>query len=191
MENVLYAAGGVLLIAIIIWALRYFSPVRVAGRKGEKAAKKIISTVLRKGDILLNNVELNYEGKKTELDNVIVNKYGVFIIEVKNYSGRLEGGEDDFEWKKYHTTRGGNVYEKTAKNPIKQVKRQTYILAHTLEKNKLKAWIEGFVYLIENNSPVKSPMVLGSVKDIDRAIHTSQKQPLSDDKIKAIVNLLK
>ena len=73
------------------------SPEKVAGKRGEAAAANIIRSVLRKGDLLLTNVEIDCDGKKTELDNVIVNKNGVFIIEVKNYSGSLVGCESDFE----------------------------------------------------------------------------------------------
>lgn len=41
-----------------------------------------------------------------------MNQYGIFIIEVKNYSGKLVGTEDDYEWQKYHTTPSGNTYFK-------------------------------------------------------------------------------
>jgi len=56
----------------------------------------------------------------------------------------IVGGEDDFEWQKYKTTEAGNTYEKTVKNPIRQVKRQIDILAHFLDYYGARAWIEGF-----------------------------------------------
>lgn len=58
---------------------------------------------------------------------MVINRYGVFIIEVKNYKGELVGNGDDYEWKKYKTTGAGNTYEKTVKNPIRQVKRQIHM----------------------------------------------------------------
>ena len=54
-----------------------------AGREREYIAINIIRRVLRNGDVLLTNVDISYDGRKAELDNVIINKYGVFIIEVK------------------------------------------------------------------------------------------------------------
>ena len=49
--------------------------------QGEAAAVKIIRSVMRDDDRLFTGVSIEYDGKKTELGNVIVNKYGVFIIE--------------------------------------------------------------------------------------------------------------
>ena len=77
------------------------SPERRAGHRGEIIATDSIKRVLREGDYLLTNVSISYDGRLAELDNVVVNKYGVFIIEVKNYKGRLYGEENDYTWKKY------------------------------------------------------------------------------------------
>lgn len=106
-------------------------PDRRAGRIGEQKAADMICKVLRDDDRLFLNVKISLDDQRTELDNVIVNPHGVFIIEVKNYSGRLEGAETDYEWAKYHTTEVGNIYSKQVKNPIRQVKRQVYILSHS------------------------------------------------------------
>lgn len=56
--------------------------------------------------------------------NVVVNKYGVFIFEVKNYKGQLYGNEDDYNWKKYKDDGYGNTFVKEVKNPIKIVNRK-------------------------------------------------------------------
>ena len=143
----------------------------VAGRRGEEIATGVIVKILREGDRLLTNVPVTYEGKTTELDNVVVNRNGVFIIEVKNYSGRLEGSENDFNWTKYHRSKGGRVYVKIVKNPLRQVKRQVFILGHFLRENDLPVWVNGYVLLLEDNAPVNSRMLLRSPDEIDRAIH--------------------
>ena len=77
--------------------------------------------------MLLTNVCVQFDGKRTELDNLIINRSGVYIIEVKTYRGRLFGGADDYEWEKYKVTNAGNVYEKTVKNPIKPVQSDTVL----------------------------------------------------------------
>ena len=51
-----------------------------AGRRGERIATEVIKGVLREGDYLFTNISVSYDGKRTELDDVVVNKYGVFII---------------------------------------------------------------------------------------------------------------
>ena len=160
------------------------------GRQGERIATSIIQRVLREDDCLFTNVSVSFDGKPAELDNVIVNKYGVFIIEVKNYKGRLYGSEDDYEWKKYKDDDYGNTFEKDVKNPIKQVNRQTYILAKFLEYYGSRVWVEGYAFLIHGNSPVESKYVLENTADIDKAIHTFEKNRLSVQTVESIKKLL-
>ncbi len=164
------------------------APERRAGRRGEIIATDIIKGVLREGDYLLTNVSISYDERPAELDNVVVNKYGVFIIEVKNYKGWLYGEEDDYTWKKYKDDGYGNTFEMEVKNPIKQVKRQVYILAKYLESYNV--WVEGYVLLIQGNSPVRSEYVFESIEDIDRAIHTFGKNRLSVRDVESIRNIL-
>ena len=183
-------------IAVIVVSLKnisaepYEPPRMRAGRDGEYEAFGIIKSVMRDDDSLFSNVEIAYDGKQTELDNVIVNRYGVFIIEVKNYVGYIVGEEDDFEWRKYKTTRAGNIYEKNVKNPIKQVKRQIYILAKYLNWYGIDVWVDGYAILLEGNSPVKSRYVLSCVADVDKAIHGNGKKPLPKKTVKTIADLL-
>ena len=100
---------------------------------------------------MLTNVKVSFEGKNTELDNVIINNRGVFIIEIKNYNSILIGDEDDFEWIKNKYTEAGNFYQKSVKNPIKQIKRQVYILSGYLKAHGFDVWIEEYVFLVEGN----------------------------------------
>lgn len=165
-------------------------PERRAGRRGEAIAADVIRQVLRDDDYLLTNVRISIPEKETELDNVVVNKYGVFIIEVKNYRGKLVGNEDDYEWEKYKTTDAGNTYEKTVKNPIRQVKRQIHILAQYLKYYGVDVWVKGYVILLHRNSPVDSALVLDSVADIDRALHTPDRTRLDKKTVEKIVELL-
>ncbi|MBR6282298.1 MAG: NERD domain-containing protein, partial [Lachnospiraceae bacterium] len=163
---------------------------RRAGRRGEHFASRLISEVLDDRDILLTNVKLSFDGKPTELDNVIINNRGVFIIEVKNYSGMLIGEEDDFEWVKNKVTDAGNIYQKKVKNPIPQVKRQIYILSGRLKQRKLDVWVEGYVFFVERNSPVQNDFILETRADIHRVIHHGTNNNLSNAEKKRIVDAL-
>ena len=166
------------------------SEVKRAGRKGENAATNIICSVLREDDYLFTNISITYDGKPAEMDNVIVNKYGVFIIEVKNYKGRLYGNEDDYEWVKYKDDGYGNTFEENVKNPIRQVKRQVFILAKYLEYYGSRVWVDGYAMLLRGGSPVESQYILSSVDDIDRAIHTFGRNRLDKKTVENIVKLL-
>lgn len=193
---------GILLAVLCIWLAALFikwlssldwtfeSASERAGRRGEEIAAEIISRVLREGDHLLTNIEIAYDGRQAEMDCIIVNKFGVFIFEVKNYSGQLAGEEDDYEWQKIKITDSGNMYAKQVKNPIRQLKRQVYLLAHYLRHHRVKAWVEGYVILLHQNSPVDSGYIISSLSDIDRAIHTKGKNHLHPKVVEQIIALL-
>lgn len=57
----------------------------LSGCKGERKAFKSLETINAKY-IMLRNVELEFNGHKTELDAVLLTKRGAIIIEVKNTS---------------------------------------------------------------------------------------------------------
>lgn len=179
-----------ILILWVLWDKGYESPRVRAGKEGEKEATEIIKRVLRENDILLTNVRIQYKEKETELDNVIINNRGVFIIEVKNYSGILIGGENDYEWTKYKVSRGGNTYEKQVRNPIKQVKRQVYILSRFLKYYGINVWIDGYVLLLNRNGPVDSSLILESYEQINEAIHKRQQKAMNKKTVLAIKELL-
>ena len=166
-------------------------PERRAGKRGEEMATGIIRDELNEEDILLTNVEVVFQDKEAELDNVIINKYGVFIIEVKYYSGELAGDEDDYEWEKYHQSEGGCLYVKDVKNPIRQVRRQTWVLANYLRSQGIDVWVRGYVIMLGNNCPVDSEYVLTSRQEIREALHRPDRRRLSMRDIDAVVVALK
>ena len=194
-----YTALLVVVFVIIIVLIRrssgggggIFTPeYKRVGIRGEETAARAIKSILREDDRLLTNIKVECEGKRSELDSVVVNKYGVFIIEVKNYYGQIVGNEDDYEWLKYKTTDAGNTYTKTVKNPVKQVKRQVYILARFLENCGERVWVRGYAILLNGNSPVESEYILTSLSGIDRAIHTPDRKMLDEGTVDRITRLL-
>ena len=196
------AVVGVLLAVLCVWLaallIKWLSSLdwtfesasERAGRHGEEIAAEIISRVLKEGDHLLTNIEIAYDGRRAEMDCIVVNKFGAFIFEVKNYSGQLIGDEDDYEWQKIKITDAGNMYAKQVKNPIRQLKRQVYLLAHYLQDHRIRVWVEGRVILLHQNSPVDSGLVISSLSDIDKAIHTEGKKRLHPKEIGQIITLL-
>ena len=155
------------------------SEIEAAGRNGERIATDVIRGVIRETDCLLTNVNISYDGRNAELDNVIINKYGVFIIEVKYYTGKLYGTEDSSVWEKVRYNGYRKGIGKSVKNPIKQVRRQTYLLAKYLNYYGVSIWVEGYVYLVNRNSPIRCKYILETTTDIDKAIHTFDKNRLN------------
>lgn len=188
---VIMAFGGVLLYEILRRTGQRESPERKAGRIGEVLVSDMIKEVLNDDDHILTNIRIRADGKEAELDNLIINSYGLFIIEVKNYNGTLYGDEDDYEWNKVKINEAGYSYVSQVKNPIKQVKRQIYVLSRFLKQHGFTIWIEGFVFLVMGNSPVASPYVLHNEEEIDEVIHRGDRIAIDNDSMDRIIKLLR
>ena len=164
---------------------------RIAGKEGELQAKKILNHYLNENDLLLNNLNISIHGRNTELDYVIINNNGIFIFEVKNFSGKLVGNEDDQYWNKYKISRGNKEYIKEIRNPIKQLKREIYLLKEYLKYYGVDLWIEGYVLFVNMNSPVESEYTVNDKSEIDDILHLRRNQVFTKNQIEKIISILK
>jgi len=114
------------------------------GRAGEKQIHKIL-TQLSEEYTVFDDVVLQTTNGTTQIDHVVVSKYGVFAIETKNYRGEIYGDDDRQEWTQIITTdvrymkKWYKTYTYVKKshfyNPVKQS------LSHTRALNRiLKEW---------------------------------------------------
>ena len=68
--------------------------------------------------LTINNLILENTGgttKTTQIDHLVVSRYGIFVIETKNYKGIIKGSENYYQWT-------CNIYDKkySFMNPINQ-----------------------------------------------------------------------
>ena len=77
---------------------------------------------------LVKNVTLPTEDGTTQIDHVIVSRYGIFVIETKNRSGSISGGERQPEW----TQSFGKQNKFKFQNPLHQNCKHTKTLAGIL-----------------------------------------------------------
>ncbi len=121
--------------------------ILVSGIHGERNAAKILAT-LPDSYIVFQNVTVTYDNKKSEIDNIVVGKSGVFIIEVKNHNSHIVGDLKDTYWIQQKVGRGGTPYENKLYNPVKQVGTHIYCLANYLRQNGVNIYVEGMVYFV-------------------------------------------
>lgn len=60
------------------------------------------------------------KGNPTQIDFVMLDETGIYVIEAKCYSGVVKGMETDVLWRKTSTDRNGNERSVLSMNPIKQ-----------------------------------------------------------------------
>lgn len=103
------------------------------GKKGENIVRRIIGRTNAKRDIyVFNNYMLFIDGKSCQIDHILVDRWGVFVIETKNYSGRIYGSEYQKEWTQVLSR--GRIKNKFY-NPVKQNATHIYALKQILPKD--------------------------------------------------------
>ena len=66
---------------------------------GEVLVRKVLGKNLPEGSWhLLNNVTLRLDNGTTQIDHVLVSRFGVFVIETKHYKGWIFGDDKSREW---------------------------------------------------------------------------------------------
>ena len=87
---------------IIILIVIILQSPRVKGYIGESIVRFIVgksSEIEGKEKYVINDLLIERDdGKTSQIDHVVINRKGVFVIETKNYSGRIYGSDDRKEW---------------------------------------------------------------------------------------------
>lgn len=116
-----------------------------SGIEGEAATAAIISA-LPETYFGVQNAQIPYAGKTSELDMIVVGPTGVFIIETKNMNGTIVGNYDNPQWTQKKVGQQGTPYSKSFYNPVKQVGTHVYRLANFLKSNGIDVYVDSMVY---------------------------------------------
>ena len=87
---------GIVGLLLVLSTLSFFK-----GWLGEKmVSSKLKSLAKRYGGYLINDVTIPDEetGRTSQIDHILFTKYGVFVVETKNYSGFIYGNDSDAQW---------------------------------------------------------------------------------------------
>lgn len=88
------------LLAIGVFFLKmYFESPENKGKEGEEVVKEALIQVFKntKG-FIFNDILVEYNGKITQIDHVVISEKGVFVVETKNYSGWIFGSQRNKYW---------------------------------------------------------------------------------------------
>ena len=96
--SLLFVAG----ISLVIVRWWYNSP-RQKGKQGEQRVRDILSH-LPEDYHVLQDIILKTEKGTTQIDHVVISRYGIFTIETKNYRGEIYGNDNIHEVKFMVTT---------------------------------------------------------------------------------------
>ena len=119
----------------VVLVIAFFAAVIILkltkGKRGEKVVSVLLSRLPKDEYRIINDLLLQNGGYSTQIDHVVVSPYGVFVIETKNYKGKIYGGENSENWtqklyrKKYHL-----------RNPLWQNRGHITAIRELLEANE-------------------------------------------------------
>ena len=100
------------------------------GAMGEFGIRFVLGKNIEGERYVIGNLILEDEtGKTSQIDHVLINDKGIFVIETKNYSGKIYGNESQREWTQVFQY--GKVKNKFY-NPVKQNATHIYMLKKAL-----------------------------------------------------------
>lgn len=125
--------------------VRQESTAKTKGKIGELAIHNLL-TQLPDEYKLLDDVVLKTKRGTTQIDHIVVSKYGIFAIETKNYCGDIYGDDKRKEWMQIIandvTYWNGRTYTYVTKNhfynPVKQALVHMYEIRATLGQPSLR-----------------------------------------------------
>ncbi len=94
---------AIVVIAALSAAVKIMVP-KIKGKSGEVSIALLLKKLGTEDYIVLNNIMLNTSGadganiNTSQIDHVIVSRYGLFSIETKNYKGWITGTENGAKW---------------------------------------------------------------------------------------------
>lgn len=168
-----------------------------SGLEGEQSAIRMFEK-LPSDYTVINDLEIEVEGKKSQIDSVVISPNGVFIIETKNVKGEVVGNADEQNIRINKIGQKGGEYSSTMYNPIKQVNTHVYRLSKLLKNNNLNVWVQGIVYFSNPQTQVYLNSEITPVfscsndgeRDLRQFILDYNNQLLSKEEQSKIVNIL-
>ena len=123
----------IIIIAFIIALLIKYNSPKSKGKRGEKTVSTWIGETIPNKQYVINDIYLkDQNGRTCQIDHIVINENGIFVIETKNYSGRIYGKEDHQYWTQTFKSRNRQAKKYKFYNPIKQNETHIYMLRKTI-----------------------------------------------------------
>ena len=104
----------IIFVIIIFICIKYGS--KITGWFGEHWSKQALDLLDKDKYVVLNDIMLEVNGKTYQIDHIVISKYGIFVIETKQYNGYITGSKYDNKWVRLLKNKRVIYYT----NPIRQ-----------------------------------------------------------------------
>lgn len=152
------------------------------GEFGENSVKYIIGETVENEKYVINNLIIKNNESTSQIDHIVINPRGIFIIETKNYSGKIYGTSNQREWTQILAH--GNV-KNTIYNPLKQNATHVYNVRKIVGIQPIRSLI---VFAQNNTEHINANDVI-PISALRNALNSGQ-SVLSIDQMKNAYNVL-
>ncbi len=132
------------IIFIIVIAI-YLKKPETRGKRGENRVKQVIGDTIENEQYVINDLIIKSENTTSQIDHIVINPRGIFVIETKNYSGEIYGSENQREWTQVLAY--GKVKNKLY-SPLKQNATHAYNVKRIIGKLP----VYSLVVFVQNNT---------------------------------------
>lgn len=171
----------IILIALCLILEIYYPKFR--GFMGEFWVKLELRKLPKNQYIILNDIMLKDENGTHQIDHLVLSKFGIFVIEMKNYFGLIKGKEFDNKWCQYLGKNKSYFI-----NPIHQNYGHIKSLSNLLKLDD-KCFISVICFSNQAKVDVKSKSVVTQVDYLKNEI-LKFKELLVDNDIKELSNII-
>lgn len=173
------------LVSILATVFRAFFLPRIKGRLGEACINFRIGRLLDLSVYhLIPNVMLPTPDGTTQIDHVIVSRYGIFVIETKTYKGWIYGDERQAQW-----TQVIFRHKERFQNPLRQNYKHTKTLSELagIPEEHLKSLV---VFVGDCTFKTTMPANVVYARDFVKSIKNYQTPIITDAQVSEIANVI-
>ncbi|ATP55549.1 NERD nuclease [Pedobacter ginsengisoli] len=147
----------------------------IKGIIGEIAVAFVLKFLSKKNYRVIHDVTLYGDGYKSQIDHIVVSKFGVFVIETKNYKGWILGSERAQYWTQV-------IYKSKKKlyNPILQNYGHIKALKSTLSNYPSIKYIPIVVFTWKSTLKINTSSEVVKIFSLLRTIKRYKQNILSD-----------
>ena len=177
-----------ILIMILVAALVVLRLPLVKGIIGETIIRIVIgqTTVNQKQQkYVINDLVLEITpGKTSQVDHVVINPNGIFVIETKNYSGRIYGNESQLNWTQ--VLNYGRV-KNHFYSPVRQNQTHVYAIREILKQDvpiySVVVFVKGNIKYISSPNVYTIRGLLQKIKEPSEKIISLEQMNMIYDKL--------
>jgi len=174
------------LFALAIAVFKSFVLPKLKGRAGEVSVNFLAKRFLDRNVYhLISDVTLPAGSGTTQIDHVIVSRYGIFVIETKNYKGWIYGGENDAKWTQV-------IYKRKERfqNPLRQNYKHTKTLSDLtgIPHDYFKSIV---VFVGDSTFKTDMPDHVLPIGRFVRYIKSHQKEIIKDEQVPQVAEVIR